>query len=131
MRRYGLLSFLAAALLVTSAAVALRGAGGQNPPAGTEPAFKGKVVMAMLKGGDSRSVALEQVRLQRLGERSFVVGRGVDDGHPENWYKGLTIWTALEDVAQLIEFNDLDHLRKVTKEHLIKAALPPPQEKQP
>ena len=49
--------------------------------------------------------------MRRLGGGSFLVGRGVDSGAGE-WTAGRTIWVAIDDISEIIEFDDADDLRK-------------------
>jgi hypothetical protein len=74
----------------------------------------GKAVIVGLKGQDRRSVALEQVRLQRLGPESFLVGVAADwPMTPGPYYpKGKTVWVAIGEVSTVTEFSSADALRK-------------------
>jgi hypothetical protein len=39
------------------------------------------------------------------------VGTGVDYGQPENWQKGKRVWIPVDDVAQIVEFNNIDEVK--------------------
>ncbi|HJT75903.1 MAG TPA: hypothetical protein VJ739_01770 [Gemmataceae bacterium] len=106
------LLFLMAALLV---AVSLCRA---DEPKTTAPAaedFGKKILVVQVKThNETKAMVLEKVRVKRLGDRSFLVGKGVDDGQPDTWYKGRTVWVGMSDVVTMFEFDSLDDLHKVT-----------------
>jgi hypothetical protein len=39
---------------------------------------------------------------------AFLVGEGLDEGHPGDWYKGHTVWIACNDISMIAEFADLE-----------------------
>jgi hypothetical protein len=54
---------------------------------------------------------LENARLQKLGERSFIVGQLADDGITNDPRVGLTYWFPVDDVVMLMEFRDIKQAR--------------------
>lgn len=115
--------------VVVLAAVALFVAGpagvAQQPPAaGAEQPFTGKFLTVLKKSNAASSIDLENVRVQKLDGRSFLVGTGCDT--PDNWQKGKTVWVALDDVSEITTFASLDELRKAgTLQDAPKAENPP------
>ena len=77
-----------------------------------EEAFVGKVLVVTLKSSDEFGATLEKVQIRNLGGKPYLVGTGVDDGQPDNWVAGQTMWFPLEDVAQMVEFSDVEQLKK-------------------
>jgi hypothetical protein len=75
-----------------------------------EVSFKGKLVLVQTK---SQAVVLENARLRPLGDRSFVVGKAIQDNVVTKApFPGATIWLPVADVLQVAEFDSLDHLRQ-------------------
>ena len=83
---------------------------GQGPPPAPE-AFQGKYLLVYKKSDPSYSITLAKVEVQKLGDVAFLVGTGADDGNPDNWQAGLTIWVALDDVSEFTVFESLDDLK--------------------
>lgn len=102
--------------LLTPAALALggslvggrAGAQGEDAPA---DAFRGKFLSVLKKSDPSYSISLEAVQIRPVGSVGFLVGVGADDGVPDNWQIGLTVWIALDDVSEITVFETLDDLR--------------------
>jgi hypothetical protein len=74
--------------------------------------FEGKYLTVTTRSDQEHATSLEKVQLKRLGNESFLVGVAADDGHPDNWQKGLTVWIAVGDVSQITVFPTLDALKK-------------------
>jgi hypothetical protein len=83
-----------------------------KPAVPAEADFTGKVVGISTDAADKFAVVLEKVTVRKVGERSFLVGKGVDDGREGNYYKGRTLWVAVDRVVFLMEFASLDELKK-------------------
>jgi hypothetical protein len=73
--------------------------------------FGGKILTISLRSDPDAGCVVKDVSLRRLGEQSFLVGTGVDTGHPDNWQEGRTIWVAIDDVCELVEFESIDDYR--------------------
>ena len=107
------ISFGLAVLALAALALFVAGPAGvaQQPPAGgAEQPFTGKFLTVLKKSNAASSIDLENVRVQKLDGRSFLVGTGCDT--PDNWQKGKTVWVALDDVSEITTFASLDELRK-------------------
>jgi hypothetical protein len=72
--------------------------------------FVGRVVNVWAKepacGG-----TLENVRVRRLGDRTFIVGELVDTGRPDSRV-GCTFWFAVDDLLMLTEFPDVEAAKR-------------------
>jgi hypothetical protein len=55
---------------------------------------------------------LEKAKVRRLGDRYFLVGQAVHAEGVDNPYCGVVIWTPLSDVAQIVEFDNLEAAQK-------------------
>jgi hypothetical protein len=78
----------------------------------TPPPFTEKILVVSCKSGPEMGAVLESGELKKVGDITFLVGRGVDDGHSDNWYKGKTVWIALDDISMMVEFKDAEAVRK-------------------
>jgi hypothetical protein len=92
-------------------------------PAEDKP-FKGKVVLVCLKS--NHSLPLEHAQVRKLGERSFLVGKGSDDGQPGNWTKGHINWVPMDRVEMIVEFDSVEEMKKAWEEYQKNAPVPPP-----
>jgi hypothetical protein len=54
---------------------------------------------------------LEKARIRRLGDRYFLVGRWLDFGEATA-FAGTTMWTPLSDIDQIMEFDNLEAVKK-------------------
>jgi hypothetical protein len=72
----------------------------------------GKIVVIWLRSDPETSAALENAEVRQLGTHAFLVGKGIDDGSDDNWQKGQFVWLAMDDIAQLTEFANLDSYKK-------------------
>jgi hypothetical protein len=81
-----------------------------QPAQGNNP-FAGKYLSLVRKSDTAYRMDLEKVVVQPFGDRLFLVGIGSDT--PDNWQRGLLIWIALDDIAEISVFPTLDELRKV------------------
>jgi hypothetical protein len=75
--------------------------------------IRSRYLAVHLRSSSEYGATLEKVQVRRIGDRVFLVGRGIDDGTPDNWYKGKTIWVAVDDIGLMTEFNDLGASSKV------------------
>ena len=81
--------------------------------------FAGKVLVIAFKSDPETSATLEKFELKRVGNQMFVVGQGVDDDSPDNWTKGRTVWVPMDDIAQLVEFPDVQTLKKALGDDIL------------
>jgi len=77
--------------------------------------FKGNVIVVYCKSDADRGAVLEKPELKKIGERSFLVGTGMDYGGPKNWTAGQRMWLAVDDVAFIAEFKDAETFKKSGK----------------
>ncbi len=102
--------------------------------------FPGKVLLVFL---DSRSsIPLNNPEVRKLGDATFLVGKGSEDIHGHHWANKRTVWLPLERVEMITEFDNVDEMKKAWKEAmeslpadvpspaLPKEKAPPPQKKE-
>lgn len=101
-------------LLVAVAAVLAQG----GKPAPTETAehdFGARIVVIVtLPRGEKAEVgggSYEKAKIHRLGGRSFLVGKVLDVDGTRKEIVGKTIWTPVEDITTLTEFENLKELK--------------------
>jgi len=75
-------------------------------------AYAGKILVISFRSDPESTATLEKVQLRQVAAQRFLVGKAVDDGTPRSWNKGATTWVALEDVAQIIEFPNVEAMKK-------------------
>jgi hypothetical protein len=96
-------------------------------PAFSVEEFAGKVLMIYRKP-PARGAVLLEVRLKKLGNRTFLVGKTADrDGIKSRWV-GLTYWVAVDEVSDIFEFNSLEEAREANAEAARRAPVPPEKE---
>ena len=83
-----------------------------KPAPAADKDFAGKFLVISFKSAAQHGAVLEKAQVKRLGDQSFLVGKAVDDGQEGNWQKGRTVWLALGDLAAIVEFDDLEQLRR-------------------
>ena len=87
-------------------------------PAPDRDPFKGKIVIvAYNEGNTNYRVPLEQARLQKLGERYYIVGMAVDSGIPKSMMAsfmfmtgGSTLWIPENSVTSMAEYESIEKL---------------------
>jgi hypothetical protein len=85
-------------------------------PAPERDPFKGKIVaVSYLEGSNPLKVALEHARVQKLGERFYIVGIVVDSVLPKFKTSGCTLWIPESSVTSIAEYESVD---KMTDAHL-------------
>ena len=105
---------LAASLVVVAAFLGIMLKAEERKPVLTaDPDFAGKILLVSTRGHAEGGGAIEKVTTRRIGNEPYLVGKGVDTGDPDNWYKEKMVWIALHDVSQIVEFTDLDEVKKV------------------
>jgi hypothetical protein len=84
-----------------------------DPPRNAAPAediFSGKILALSERMNPNFSPPLEEVHVTRIGDQTFLVGKGVDD--TKGWANGRTFWVPLAEVSQIVEFTDRADLTK-------------------
>jgi hypothetical protein len=76
---------------------------------GTDDLFSGKILMISQRAS-SFGATLEEVRVTRIGDQAFLVGKGVDDN--KGWYDGRTVFVPVGEISQIVEFDDRADLVK-------------------
>jgi hypothetical protein len=86
---------------------------GQAAPAPpSDAAFKGKVLLVSTNHMMMAGFLLEKAQVQKIGEHSFLVGRGAADGRVTGWYKGRIVRLQMEHIVSVTEFDDLKEAKK-------------------
>src|SRR5687768_16494783 len=88
-------------LFVTAVVLSIAGPRAAGQAAEPEP-FDGKVLAITCRAHPESGTVLEGVRLRKLADQSFLVGKGVGFGGPEEWQKGRTVWVAVSDISQIV-----------------------------
>jgi hypothetical protein len=80
--------------------------------AGAPSPFVGRVVVISSKG-DGTGVALLDPKIKKLGQADFLVGvAGEIPNDPGAWAQGQMVWLPIDDCAQLVEFKNIDEVKK-------------------
>jgi hypothetical protein len=82
------------------------------PAPSTDAAFKGKVLLVNLSNTMPSTFLLEKAQAQKIGDHSFLVGKGTADGRIGGWYKGRTVRLQMEHIVSITEFDDLKDAKK-------------------
>ena len=69
-------------------------------------------LLVYLRSDPSTSYALEQVRVARLGDRCFLVGRRLRLGGDDEGEPGRPVWVSLTDVSSFHVYVTQDGLKK-------------------
>lgn len=85
--------------------------------------FKGKLVMVVF--ASKHSLLLENAEVRKLEDRSFVVGKGSNEGGPTNWTKGQLIWFPMSRVEMIVEFENVEAMKKAWEEYEKNNPAPP------
>ena len=89
-------------------------AGDAKPPVAGASDFAGKVIIVVYARGDAQgSTVLEKSQVKKLGDRSFIVGVGIDEWSPDRWARGITVWVPIDTVSSIMEVADVEQAKKV------------------
>jgi hypothetical protein len=80
------------------------------PAPSGESSFKGKVLHVSTT--QMSLFLLENAQVQKIGEHSWLVGKGAADGRMGSWYKGRTVRLQMEHIVSITEFDDLKEAKK-------------------
>jgi hypothetical protein len=81
-----------------------------DPPAPERNDFSGKILAVSMRAA-ATPVVLEQARIRPLAGQPFLVGKSLD--HPGlKGPRGRTTWLALIEVVRIVEFDDVDQLKR-------------------
>jgi hypothetical protein len=81
----------------------------------TEPEFAPKVLMIYCKDAD-RNAVLADVRVRRLGEKTFLVGKIPPWNPTKTAWDKATHWVAIEEVVTMFEFSNIEEAKKAQLE---------------
>lgn len=90
----------------------------QSESAAAVSPFKGRIIVTNSKTSHEFGSILEDAKVQRLGERYFLVGTAVDSGYPNDWQKGQVVWIAIDDISALTEFSDIEAYKKTAADQI-------------
>jgi hypothetical protein len=76
-----------------------------------DAAFKGKVLLVHTNNMMSVFL-LEKAQVQRIGDHSWLMGKGVAEGRMGDWYKGRTVRLRMEHIVSITEFDELKDAKK-------------------
>jgi hypothetical protein len=100
---------LAALALACLLATAPGNAGGKDDPAATASPFKGRVSAVGTSMNKDNVYVLLDARVERLGDRHFLVGTNADSDDPND---GKVVWIPIDVVLDITEFADIEQLEK-------------------
>ncbi len=80
------------------------------PSAAAGRAFTGKALMLTLKSDPDWCISIEDPSLTHVGGQDFLVGKCIQAGEDEDWRTGLIVWTAMDDISQIVEARDAEEL---------------------
>lgn len=92
-----------------------RAIGSDEKKSSSADVFDGKILTISAKGSATYGAVLERVKIRELGGKSFLVGTAVDIG-VGSWTKGRITWYAVDEAAQIIEFDSVQQIRRVQQE---------------
>ncbi|HEY7326686.1 MAG TPA: hypothetical protein VH592_03535 [Gemmataceae bacterium] len=130
LKRMPLVLSLVAVLVLASLGwlVALSRNSQAAPAPSSDAAFKGKVLLVNPNNIHMSAFLLEKVQVQKIGDHSFLIGKGVSDSQMGSWYKDRTVRLQMEHVVSITEFDDLKAARKAMEsggETMLYLAHPP------
>jgi hypothetical protein len=109
-RSLAVLAFVAVPLALVCS-LSLRADPPQNVGQGDSP-FTGKIVVLTQRSNSTLGATLEDVHIRRIGDQTFVVGKGFASEEGKGWYNDRTVWVPLNDISQVTEFEDRGDLLK-------------------
>ena len=94
---------------------------GQQGPVEKDSEFSGKILIISTKSSADHGMYLQDVKIQKIEEVSFLVGTAVDTGVPGDWVKGRKVWVSVADVTMLVELDSIQDLKEFFEEELDKS----------
>jgi hypothetical protein len=74
--------------------------------------LKGRIVAVTLMSDADDLVLLSEVSEKQIGGKTFLCGEGVDDGETPDWRNGAAVYIPVDDIQQVIAFQDLKAFKK-------------------
>ncbi len=84
------------------------------PAPSSDAAFKGKVLLVNTNNMMS-AFLLEKAQVQKIGDHSFLAGKGMGEGRMGGWYKDRIVRLQMEHIVSITEFDDLKEARKAVE----------------
>ncbi|HTU22755.1 MAG TPA: hypothetical protein VMG10_32240, partial [Gemmataceae bacterium] len=78
----------------------------------SDAAFKGKVLLVNTNNLMMGVFILEKAQVQKIGDHSFLMGKGAADSRMGGWYKSRTVRLQMEHIVSITEFDDLKDAKK-------------------
>jgi hypothetical protein len=101
----GLAAFALVCLLATAS-------GGKDDSAVAASPFKGRVTVVGTTINENNVYVLLNAKVERLGERYFLVGTAASSDDPDAWQMGKVTWVALDVVFEITEFASVEEFEK-------------------
>ena len=115
MRRIALVVTTVVCVAYILSAVSSR-AGDQTQKHVLESPFNAALLMVSFDASRKGAI-LQDGSIRQLGERSFLVGKGVRFGERGDWQAGRTIWVAIDDILQIIEFDSVEQYKEALERY--------------
>jgi hypothetical protein len=80
------------------------------PAPSGDAAFKGKILLVNTQS--MYTFLLEKAQIQKMGEQTFLMGKGAADGKIMGWCKGRTVRLRMEQIVAITEFDDIKDAKK-------------------
>src|SRR5579875_1250863 len=114
LRRMSVVLALAAILIVAAVGllVPLTRDTQAAPAPSSDASLKGKVLLVHTSNMMTSAFLLEKTNVQKIGDRSFLVGKGAAEGRMAGWYKERTVRLQMEHIVSITEFDDLKEAQK-------------------
>jgi hypothetical protein len=80
------------------------------PAPAAEAAFKGKLLL--VSTCNMSTFLLEKAQLQKIGDQTFLMGKGAASGRMASWSKGRTVRVRMEQIVAITEFDDIKEAQK-------------------
>ena len=82
------------------------------PAPSNDVSFKGKVLLVNTSNMMMPAFLLEKAQVQKIGDRSWLMGKGASDGRMGGWYKGRTLRLNMEHIVSITEFDEIKDAKK-------------------
>jgi hypothetical protein len=111
-RRVSLVCACAAVLVVASVCwiAPLHRSSQAAPAPAADGSFKGKLLFVQTQANSS--FTLEDAHFRKMGDRSWLVGKGLGGSPLVEWQKGKTVSIQMDHIVSITEFDNLQELKK-------------------
>ena len=90
--------------------------------------FSGKALVIKLSNSLQTLAVIDQVRLRKIGDRSFIVGRALDVGD-KSWFRNRVVFYPFDALEVIAEFDNIEQVKNAQPEGFFYSPLPPPTDK--